>query len=365
MSATFDLYQQAFTLSMMANWDSGSSNKGQTVQQLENDLTAKIIAAFGSSQMQGLIGSWQLVWGPVVYQAENSEVADNVMYVAQGADDNQKPVYIVAIAGTNPVSTDDDSEDLDVGTLAPLPNNANGEAIISLGTFNGVTNLEGMSYPSQGSSQTLVEYLNGLGTTGGTLIFTGHSLGGALSPALAVDLVNYGGLETGNFTNVYVYPTAGPTPGTSDFAAQFEETFPLTPTDSNTYQSWNGLVWNSLDIVPHAWAEETLEEIPALYESNLPYSECIAVIVGLARIKVLDKGYGQIQNSGAMAGTFNGSLPSTGNPTCDFLQQAYYQHILAYFALLGVNTLLSTGFFNPAPFPSELCGTITQKYCSL
>jgi len=75
-------------------------------------------------------------------------------------------------------------------------------------------------------------------------------------------------------------------------------------------------------------------------------------------------GYTQLQNSGAMQGTFNISLPSTGDPSCDFFQQAYYQHIAAYFEMLGVNQLLETGFFNLDQLPPGFCNTFNQKYCS-
>lgn len=372
MATTFNLYQQVFALSAMSNWDSGPSEEKKTVQELESDLAAKIDSALASSQLQNLIGTWKRVWGPVIFQYDNSGVADNAMYVAQGTDGDNQPVYVVAIAGTNAISAyDAQTEDLDVGTLAPLPSNPSGPQILSQGTFFGVQRLEAMVYPNPAtgaSSLSLVQYLNGLGSTGGTLIFTGHSLGGALSPALAVDLVSYGGLQTDNFKDIYVYPTAGPTPGTSEFASLFTVTFPLISTSTNTYQSWNGLVWNNLDIVPHAWAQ--LGQIRSLYEPsiNIPLISCISTLVGLAEARAASAGrgvYAQIQSSGAMQGTFNNSLPSTGDAGCDFLQQAYYQHIAGYFEMLGVHQLLTTGFFNLNQLPSGFCGTFKQKFCKV
>src|SRR4051812_43813839 len=109
MAATFDLYQQVFTLSVMSNWAGtwqlfGPAPSPSTGQELESDLTVKIDNALASSQMQSLIGTWTRVWGPVIFQDENSGIADNAMYVAQGTDDNNNPVYVVAIAGTNAVS---------------------------------------------------------------------------------------------------------------------------------------------------------------------------------------------------------------------------------------------------------------------
>jgi lipase (class 3) len=358
--ATFNLYQRVFTLSILANRDSNSSDpsdQNNNVSGLEVDLATKIDTALSSSQMQGLIGNWTCVWGPAIFQNDNSGVADNAMYVAKGTDDDNNPVYVVAIAATNVLSGYDVlTEDLAVGTLAPLPSQPDGPPLISLGTADGVTHLEAMVDQATGAS--LVQYLNSLGSTGGTLIFTGHSLGGALAPTLAFDLVKYGGLETDNFTRIYVYPTAGPTPGTSEFASLFSDRFPLISTGSNTYQSWNGLVWNSLDMVPHAWSQ--LLQIRSLYQPSIKSSLCVdeAVAAAGARAALAGQTYVQLQSSGAMQGAFNSSLPSTGVPTCDFLQQALYQHIVAYYNLLGV-----TEAFTPPQVPPTFCSDFMTKLC--
>jgi hypothetical protein len=375
MAATFNLYQQVFSLSMMSNWDSNPSEVSKTVPDLEQDLTAKIDKAFASSQMQALIGTWARAWGPVIFQHVSPGVADNAMFVAQGKDGDGRPLYVVAIAGTNAYSAYDEmTEDRDVAALAPLPSNPGGVNLLSRGTSLGVTHLEAMAspaLPAGGPPQSLVQFLNGLGSTGGTLIFTGHSLGGALSSALAVDLVKYGGLQTGNFSEIYVYPTAGPTPGTDKFVSLFRDTFPLLSTGSNTYQAWNGLIWNSKDIVPHAWAqsviplpgEPTLGQIPLLYAPHIPLSLCISGLVAGARVLPLGIAYRQLPNSGAMQGTFNDSLPSTGDPVCDFLLQAYYQHIGAYFEMLGVTQLGNVGFNPTINLPPGWCGAFKKKFC--
>ncbi len=372
MLSTFDLYQQVFTLSVMANWAGtwqmfAPPPRPATSAELARELTIKIDDALASPRLQDLIGVWTRVWGPAIYQHDHSGVADNAMYVARGTDGNDNPVHVVAVAGTNAASRYDvHTENADVRTLAPLPNDPSGPPIISQGTSFGVKHLESMAHPDHATGapeMTLVQYLNGLCGTGGTVIFTGHSLGGRLSPALAVDLVRHGGLRTGNFTEIYVYPTAGPTPGTGAFAALFRDAFPLIATGSNSYQSWNGLVWNILDVIPHAWQESTLAQIPSLYEPEIPSPACISTLAAHLGNHVLGRGYMQLQSCGPMPGAFHRFRPALSGSLCAFVQQAYFQHIGAYFEMLGVNQLLETGFFVLETLPPDFCTTFEQRFC--
>ncbi len=269
---------------------------------------------------------WCTVWGPVVYQGELNPGATNAMYVAYSKN---LQTYVVGIAGTNP--TGDYAlfvEDLAVkpaqmvawppqATMAdppslswtglpqpasvqsgmqpvqPMPDPA--QPFIDAGTSDGITILYTMQDPE--TKQTLAQFLSGVTTSGQTLVFTGHSLGGALAPVLAMLLYPQAKASPGpanagdpslksNWGAVYVLATAGPTPGTVGFANRFftppaapvigsvtpiltvspplpppAASGPYAPVATNAPQSaatwqftyWNMIYANSFDVVPRAW----------------------------------------------------------------------------------------------------------------
>ncbi|MEI9987796.1 MAG: hypothetical protein WDN69_34535 [Aliidongia sp.] len=175
---------------------------------------------------------------------------------------------VVAIAGTNALSIYDWLvEDADVTLKQPVawPGAPSG-AWISEGTQIGLDKLNAMS----SGTQSLAAYLAAAAGTGKnrTLIFTGHSLAGALSPTLALYLFTQGGLSLPAWQAVNVYPTAGYSPGNQAFSQFFTSLFEPTG-NTGTYQVWNRDVWNALDVVPRAWDYTTLTGLPTLYGNNL------------------------------------------------------------------------------------------------
>jgi len=264
---------------------------------------------------------WTTVWGPVVYQADDNPGATNVMYVANSAKLN---TYVVAIAGTNPTGWSAAVvQDLKVGPgnmvswpptvaaaagggPATLSFTANGDdptaCCIDQGTADGVGILFTMQDRSRNGNLTLAQFLAGLYDTnsqaGQTLVFTGHSLGGALSPTLAMLFYPQAAQSTApaqdtmpnqasGWEHVFILPTAGPTPGTAAFAAQFCTpvtqtivplsvlpivapspfspptglTGPYAPAPTGAAPSgtpaqfgyWNMIYANVYDVVPRAW----------------------------------------------------------------------------------------------------------------
>lgn len=325
-TSPFDTFQQIFSLSLLANkvWlNTGSQSALQ--QQLQYDLSAYLTCPppplAGNSQypalnptaaIQGQIGNWQVVWGPVVWQDtdNNSDVADNAMYVAYAPQVTfpaltvgGKPVpaattaaYVIAIAATNPCSSYDWlTEDFDVSqcvayngwnpqtfppTATSTPVKA-GVPVISMGTAIGISRLLALASPTGAvaAGTTLQQFLTGLGQNGSlkgaTVVTAGHSLAGALSPTLALYLS-----QQGYFTGAtqYVFPTAGATPGNAAFANIFANQFPAATaaTTPLPYQQWNQVLWNQYDIVPHAWNVLTLAAIPGLY-GTLPTDVAVTV----------------------------------------------------------------------------------------
>lgn len=342
-SPTYNLQQQAFTISVLSNNAAGDTGDPSSI---ESQLRSDVSKLLSSSTFTNLIGNWSLVWGPVVWQNSGSQVADNVMMAAQNADTKD---IVVAIAGTNPNSAfDRGTEDLGVGATVPFDAATN--AWISQGASDGITNLEGMTDPT--SSLSLVDWLNGVGSTGGNLIFAGHSLGGALAPTLALDLVFNQQISRSNYSNVYVYPTAGPSPGNQAFSDLFAKTFPAV-SGSKIWDGWNQNVTNSFDAVPHGWTG--LTSLPSLYPpiNNGQPLTCIGFVVTKELEPALNGNVYANLPSVQFQGFFNESVhvPVHG-VTCQWLAQAIFQHIPAYFSEI-VPDLAGT---LPAPtLPSDVC----------
>ncbi len=206
-------------------------------------------------------GDWSTVWGPFVYCEMDGLIqinpgATNMMFVAHSPSQN---MYVVAIAGTNPTGWSAGTiEDLEVGPNSmvawppvlgdiplvntdklqwtPLPSPSADRPAIDAGTSAGMDVLYGMVCPYSGLR--LVDFLdpkNPKGThsqNGQTIVFTGHSLGGALAPTLAMLLYPMAAKagtpakrapnpNASQWQNVYIIATAGPTPGNAGFASLF------------------------------------------------------------------------------------------------------------------------------------------------
>ncbi|HJQ37425.1 MAG TPA: hypothetical protein VKB93_09820 [Thermoanaerobaculia bacterium] len=318
--AAYTLQQKTFVFSMISNAAAQLTNA--TVADLEAAVT-KRFDSVTSENTKYLGTGWTLGWGPVVVSENDSKVADNTAFVAKGSEGGN-PVYIVAIAGTNAVSAFDiQTEDLDVHTRVPFGST---KAKISQGTQDGVNILEQLT--SNGA--TLQQYLNSVAAKNATLVFTGHSLGGALSPTLALDLAVNQGFDLTKWSAVYVYPSAGPTPGDKAFATLFSKTFPKA--GSTATSAWNQNVVNSIDVVPRAWNE--LNTIHDIYTPNLKGTLCIAGLVSKLRSNRGLINYYDNLPKAQFTGTYNGSLKPAGdhpdNGTVKFAVQVFYQHIFAY-----------------------------------
>jgi hypothetical protein len=312
----YTLQQKAFVFSMIS---SAAANMKGTPPQLEQAVTDKfnrITAAFPQFLGEG----WQLVWGPVVYEHKPTEspVADNTAFVARGTGDGGKPVYIVSIAGTNPVSMFDIfTEDLSVHQQDSF---GRFQGKISNGTNIGVMVIEGLV-----SGVTLLEFLKGVAGQDATIVFAGHSLGGALAPTVALDYVVHKGLDPKDYAKIYVCPTAGPTPGDSAFALNYSRRFPAR-------DGFNENLVSSLDAVPRAFTD--LGGIRTLYAKYKIDSVCINRLTGALEASLLGAliFYGQLPRSEFEA-TFNEDLkpPVLGdNAAVLFAVQALYQHINGY-----------------------------------
>jgi hypothetical protein len=147
-----------------------------------------------------------------------------------------------------------------------------------------------------------------------------------------------------NWGNVYVYPTAGPTPGNADFGTFFSSVF--APIGTGTYQVWNQNVWNSIDVVPHAWNIAMLKEITKLYPASwikpplklTEYVDGAKTLSNAGAATMKWSPYEQWANQ-SLEGTYNSSYRVSD--TKSFEAQAGYQHTIAYDVLLNVQDLAS------------------------
>lgn len=333
---SYDLTQTLFLLSMAANRSSvvqsapGQNPKpanpsdlqqffslalnnpqNQTLDIYVKDVEIKNAQISGffdnvSGQLAG--GTWDVVWGPQVFSNPNNKddlEADNALYVAHNAT---LDMWVVAIAATNMSSTYDwEDEDFSVRKMVNFPFDPTqalevvspdaGVAQVTQGTALGVSILlSQMPDPTTGDS--LGTFLTNLITTGvatsaSNLIFTGHSLAGALSPTTALLLQPT--LAAAGWTNIYVLPTAGATPGNAVFVDQFTSTFKPTAAtvvapniaqaSGNIITTLNQLYWNQDDVVPRAWTQLTsyLTYTPGRFAGHYniaPNNELIELLFG-------------------------------------------------------------------------------------
>lgn len=370
MGGTFDLWQQTFSLAAMAGAADAQRGDPTTVA----NALAKILNDFYAEPATlAAIGPWSTVWGPAIFEHRPHDwsLPANSIYVAANADQS---VFVVGIAGTNPFSIYDwTQEDLDVEhtatwvsafpSLQPygVPSGVRGTPFVSAATALGVNDLLGLAVIDglPGAGQSLLTFLQSLpaSTTGqATLIFCGHSLAGALSPTLALALFNPSGgkLDLSSWQHVYVYPTAGPTPGNESLRGFLASVFPPVAASEPQlypYQVWNQNVWNTIDVVPHAWKLSRLLEVPTLYPTSwlrVPFALEAGVAFAVyrsirgAEYQPPQGGepagpYEELANQ-PLQGTFHGSKKVSDFKS--FLEQAGYQHTTAYDVLLGVTSLL-------------------------
>ncbi|OJA11955.1 hypothetical protein AZE42_08069 [Rhizopogon vesiculosus] len=184
---------------------------------------------------------------------------------------------------------------------------------------------------------TLHAFLSGIPASASTrVVFTGHSLGGALSPTIALALVKSRTMQG----EVLVYPTAGPSPGNGSFAKLFAQTFPSPPNTGSDveYAVWNRNIINSLDIVPQSWCTrpkqspvQNMDNIPPIYG---PVIQFIAIAIFFLKF------------TANLSRTVYIPLPSRivsgGKPTSahghvlEFLREAGENHTTFYSKMFGV-----------------------------
>ena len=283
--------------------------------------------------------SWEMAWGPALNIGHNQKKgefhADNSLFVVKGIDaSTQKKVYVVAVAGTNALSAFEEiEEDITVGKVKPWNPTDASCGNLSTGSHVGfdIVYLLPFEHNHQHNilQNTLKAFFKHEMTTHAEnmeIITCGHSLGGALSPLIAVALKELS-LEKGLDINVSTYPTAGPTPGDGTFAAYAERTL-----GKENYIS----MINTNDIVPMAWEHDTLINIPNVYD-NEEFGHIIlhpdqkrenGILKMLANLdkKTENLDYTRIAKEEEQKFEGKPQIPKSA----DFMTEALYQHLDVY-----------------------------------
>lgn len=280
----------------------------------------------------GLV-NYELVWGPYVYKFPLlAKFRDNTVYIAQ--NQNDKSQYVLAIAGTNPCEIWDwVFEDFLVGSQvrwrygsAPATAKISASAAFSLSIVQNARPCGDL--PSHGDR--VKTFLKAQAASGKIdVVVTGHSLGGEMASTVALWLADTQGpqktkseqWDPDNNATVSAYTFAGPTAGNAEWAAYFDSRI-----GDRTCR-----VWNSMDIVPHAWNTDDLSKLPDLYVSGgITMPQDLQDGLEIVELLLAKAGYTQINESQApLNGTVN---PAQNN----YLTQALYQHTQAYADLLGL-----------------------------
>lgn len=299
---TLDAYQRVFALSFLANGVmSEVAPRDVLAQRLFHKLSYYLTVppgaeppdrkyqAFAAPDHRAFaaLGQGEVVWGPAVNATGLPWLKDatNAAFVARFADFHSPPggptgpVYVVAIAATNPTSLrdiliQDGFVDQVVAWEGFKPADVvHGDApvdpqttpYISRATAQGVSDLLLKLSPpdwAPAAGRSLMDFLAGVQEEDAALIFCGHSLAGALSPTLALYLAESPERPLAGFgARVWTYPTAGATPGNQAFADRFAKRFGPVSWDGAVetagYRLFNARLWNHYDVVPHAWALTT------------------------------------------------------------------------------------------------------------
>ncbi|MFT6501069.1 MAG: hypothetical protein ACJASQ_001179 [Crocinitomicaceae bacterium] len=278
-----------FCLSFLSNINEGRYGSETALQ---DSATSCVNDILNDQSAIDLIGNWTTVWGPITYTEDglmgDSCVSDNTMMLLQGFDpDNQSDtMYVLAMSGTVSASAYDwFVEDTDLDYMAKWPEVIDGSSNVtgfkedhfpevtddSDITKNSPFISNGLKYGldilfnkmKDESGVSIIDFMEELFVKSNSQIeiaVAGHSLGGALSPCVALSLIdNQSYWNPSGNCKVTCYATAGFSPGNDKFADYFA---------ANIGDGFNGAC-NSYDLAINVYENTSLLNASKLYNTVL------------------------------------------------------------------------------------------------
>ena len=301
---------------------------GETLEGTDAEVEATLVSCIEKEiSLQPLLRDrWQLVWGPAVYRFTDAVLDDNMMYVVR--DIERPETLVVGVRGTNASAILDWLvEDLEVLRTEAWQWQRGAPDLqprISEGTAKGLTILRQMKPTTgAGAGTTLERFLAGQveHEEVRSVTVVGHSLGGALAPALGLYLEDTRqNWDPADRATVAVWGFAGPTPGDADFASYYDARL-----GASTQR-----VHNPFDIVPHAWQKDQMERIPGLYRPRIkpPFGlgEAVCLAIDLTERHHYTQ---QLQDAPPTRGHIFTGVPG-------YLKQVGCQHTCGYYRALDL-----------------------------
>lgn len=320
MPMSFSLTQQMLGLSYLTYYGFGLTGSDEdNATQIAQDIQQAL------PKWPVLSQAWKLVWGPGVFAFEDAVFDDNLMCAFQNKNDPSQ--YAVAIRGTDPLSISDWLiEDFNILPMDVWPYAKPDKLTpkISKSTATGLYHLQQLVAPegTPGAGETLLTFLQKNLTEGDSICITGHSLGGALAPTLALWLKDIEEHALAENLKISSIAFAGPTAGNKDFAKYIDQRL-----ENGNLQR----VWNDLDIAPYGWQTGQMKKLFLLYRKHYLFPSPIisAAITGVMSLSVFNR-YTQVQEkTPPVKGRFKPWL-------FNYFAQAVYQHIWGYPEALGL-----------------------------
>lgn len=231
---------------------------GAGIDSLQKLGMKRMKGALADTTITKAIGNYgtQPAWGPYIkgsYPGSIAVLTDNLLYAVKQETAPNEVTYIVGVSGTNMISYYGwFDEDFNVQGHQPWIDTHNTQhGSISDGSANGLSILLSLKDDAGNNILTFLQNEMSDASTTYKIACVGHSLGGALSPILALHMKER--ITASNVT-VEAWPYAGPTPGDTDFATYLASTL-------DAYHPIN----NSLDVVPHAWEMDSLNRLCDIY----------------------------------------------------------------------------------------------------
>ena len=340
-AASYSESSQVWALSFLPGIvNSQRANNSDTLQILTEEAMNEVLQ---NNQTQQLIGNWEIEWGPVIYarRLEITTHSDNCIMIVKNSTE---PTWLIGIAGTNPFSIIDWIQDFNVRDMVPwssiVSSAPSTSGAIAKGTEEGLSNIiHKMKY----NRKTILDYLKTINfPENSTVYVAGHSLGGALTCTYGLYLQETKDQwDPKGMVNLRIRPSAGPTPGNSTWNDYFFEKIQYNLDNSRFISPIN-----SLDIVPHAFDDKTLLELPSIYDVCIPaipaINDSVNIVIDYANHQYAFMDYQTI---------FTGEFEYFSQLSCDdtgpidalayYFNEAGYQHMNGYYSPLGIQDFIS------------------------